>query len=229
MYLNQSLILNSRAAEMAKLQTPNNLRALQLAREGKGPRPANTVMGKKGQIEFTLPAADAVIYNEAAELAFRRSGAAYDASRAKIIEELTQLHSERAGKTTDPLAKTPQGIAAAAEIRQHLKSLPPGERAALVRAEIAAGNNRVASAVCDSESWLSGLDAATHSNLVAATHSQFSKEESEKISALNAVLKTVDDAAMLSLNGWTESIVPVLGLNDAASSALSALKNGESV
>jgi hypothetical protein len=227
-YRNQSLILNARAAEFAKLQTPNNLRALQLAREGKGPAPANVVM-RGAKMEFTLPAADGKLFNDAAELCFRRGGAIYDQSRAKIVEELTQLHSERAGKTTDPMAKTPAGIAAAAEIRAHLKSLPAGERAALVRAEIAAGNNRVAAAVAESECFLSGLDAVTHSTLVAATRDKFAPEESSKIEALNAVLKTVDDAAMLALNGYTAALVPVLGLNDSAAAAMTALKTGESV
>jgi len=62
---------------------------------------------------------------------------------------------------------------------------------------------------------------------VAATRSKFAPEESEKIESLSAVLKTVDDAAALALNAYTESLVPVLGLNESANSAMSALKTGE--
>jgi hypothetical protein len=224
-YRNQSLILNARAAEFNKLKSPANLKALALAREGKGPAPANVVM-KKGAMEFTLPPADARLFNDAAEQAFRRGASIYDQSRAKIVTELEQLTLERAGKTTDPKATSAAGIAAAAEIRSHLRSLPVADRAALVRAEIAAGNARVAAAVAESESFLSGFDPATHANLVAATRAQFAPEESAKIEALSAVLKNVDDAATVALNAYTESLVPVLGLNDSAAAAMSALNTG---
>jgi hypothetical protein len=225
LYRNQSLILNARDAEFSKLRTPNNLRALQLARDGKGKPPPNVVM-RGAKMEFTLPPADAKLFNDAAEQAFRRGASIYDQSRKKIVGELEQLHLERAGKTTDPNAKTPAGIAAAQEIRAHLKSLPVGERAALVRAEIAAGNNRVAAAVAESEPFLSGLDPATHANIVSATREKFAPEESTKIEALTAVLATVDDAATLALKAYGDSLVPVLGLNDAANAAMSALKTG---
>jgi hypothetical protein len=225
LYRNQSLILNAREAEFAKLRTPNNLRALQMAREGKGPAPANVVM-RGAKMEFTLPPSDAKLFNAAAEQAFRRGASIYDQSRAKIVTELEQLQLERAGKTTDPSAKTPQGIAAAQEIRAHLKSLPASERATLVRAEIKAGNARVAAAVAESECFLSGFDPATHANLVAATRDQFAPEESAKIESLSAVLKTVDDAATLALTAYTDALVPVLGLNESANSAMSALKTG---
>jgi len=135
LYRNQSLILNAREAEFAKLRTPNNLRALQMAREGKGPAPANVVM-RGAKMEFTLPPSDAKLFNVAAEQAFRRGASIYDQSRAKIMTELEQLQMERAGKTTDPNAKTPAGIAAAQEIRAHLKSLSPAERTTLVREQI---------------------------------------------------------------------------------------------
>jgi hypothetical protein len=224
-YRNQSLILNARDAEFAKLQSPNAQRALQLAREGKAKAPPNTIM-RGAKMEYTLPSADAKLFNDAAEQAFRRGASIYDQSRAKIVTELEQLILERAGKTTDPSAKTPAGIAAAAEIRAHLKSLPASERGALVREQIAAGNARVAAAVAESESFLSGFDPATHANLVAATRAKFAPEESAKIEALSAVLKNVDDAATVALNAYTDSLVPVLGLNDSAAAAMSALKTG---
>jgi hypothetical protein len=225
LYRNQRLILNARDAEFAKLRTPNNMRALQLAREGKGKPPANVVM-RGAKMEFTLPPSDAKIFNDAAEQAFRRGASVYDQSRKKIVTELEQLHFERSGRTTDPNAKTPAGIAAAQEIRAHLKSLPPGERAGLVREQIAAGNNRVAAAVAESEPFLSGLDPATHANLVSATHAKFAPEESSKIEALTAVLACVDDAATLALKAFGDALVPVLGLDNAANAAMSALKTG---
>jgi hypothetical protein len=62
--------------------------------------------------------------------------------------------------------------------------------------------------------------------LVSATRDKFAPEESAKIESLSAVLKTVDDAATLAFNAWTDAIVPVLGLNESANSAMSALKTG---
>src|SRR5712691_2059037 len=58
LYHNQSLILNAREAEFAKQRTPNNLRALQMARDGKAKAPPNTVM-IGGKISLTLPPSDA--------------------------------------------------------------------------------------------------------------------------------------------------------------------------
>jgi len=225
LYLNQSLILNARDAEFAKMQTPAALRALQLAREGKAKAPPNTIM-RGAKMAFTLPPADAKLFNEAAEQAFRRGASVYDQSRAKIVTELEQLHLERAGKTTDPAAKTPSGIAAAQEIRAHLKTLSPTERVTLVREQISQGNARVAAAVAESEPFLSGFDAATHANLVTATREKFAPEESAKIESLSAVLATVDNAATLALKAFTDSLVPVLGQSDSAAAAMTALKTG---
>ena len=71
-----------------------------------------------------------------------------------------------------------------------------------------------------------GLDPATHANLVAATHSKFAPEETTKIENLSAVLKTVDDAAAITVKAYGDALVPVVGRDAAANAALSALKTG---
>lgn len=226
LYRNQSLILNAREAEYAKQRTPANLAQLQKVREGKA-RPSNNMIMKGAKVELALPPTEAKVFNDAAEEAFRRGAAIYERSRATIVTELEQLHAERAGKTTDPNAKTPAGIAAAAEIRAHLKSLTNAERVTLAREQIKAGNARVASAVADSEPFLSGFDKATHQTLIEEVHSRFAPDESSKIESLVAVLKSVDDAASLAVKAYGESRVPVIGHSEAADAALNALKTGE--
>jgi hypothetical protein len=224
-YLTQSLILNAREAEYAKERTPANLAALQRARDGKQ-RPASNMIMKGGKIELALNPTSAKNFNETASLAFKRTAVNYDNARKKITAELDELLSERASLTTDPNAKTAAGIAAAAEIRAHLKSLANSERVALIREQISQGNARVASAVAESEPFLSGLDPKTHANLVAETHKKFAPEETTKIEAVSAVLKCVDDAASIAVKAYGDSLVPVVGLDAAADAALSALKTG---
>jgi hypothetical protein len=225
-YKTQSLILIAREAEYAKARTPGALKALQDARTGKIKAGGPNMIMKGGKIELALNPTSAKNFNETASLAFKRTAANYDNSRKKIAAELDELLSERASLTTDPNAKTPAGIAAAAEIRQHLKQLPSNERLALVREQIAAGNARVAAAVAESEPFLSGFDAKTHANLVSAVHERFAAEETTKIQAVQAVLKCVDDAASIAVKAYGDSLVPVVGLDAAADAALSALKTG---
>jgi hypothetical protein len=225
LYKNQSLILNAREAEFSKQRTPANLAHLQKVREGKArPGPNMVMIGAK--VELALPPSDAKIFNDAAELAFRRGAAIFDSSRKKIVTELETLHAERAGRASDPAANSPKGLAMAAELRAHLKGLPNAERVALIREQIAAGNARLADAVCSAESFLSGLDPKTHANLVAETHKQFAPEETTKIENLVAVLKSVDDACSIAVRAYGDALVPVVGLDAAANAALSALKTG---
>jgi hypothetical protein len=61
---------------------------------------------------------------------------------------------------------------------------------------------------------------------VSATREKFAPEESAKIEGLTAVLVSVDDAASLALKAYADALVPVLGTNDAANAAMSALKTG---
>jgi hypothetical protein len=226
LYENQGLTMQAKKEAMAAERTPSRLRDLQMVRDGKM-KPTNGMVLKGAQIELALRPAEAKALNEAIELGFRRTMAVQVRATKTITDELEMLHSERAARSTDPNSKTPQGISAAAEIRAHIKSLPVAERAELVREQIAAGNARVASAVADAEPFLSGLDSKTHANLVSRVHEKFSAEETTKIEALNAVLKTVADAGSLVLAGLKDNFEPVIGQDATASAALSALKSGE--
>jgi hypothetical protein len=225
LYKNASLAAVAKEEAYAAQRTPHNLRNLQLIREGKL-KPTNNVVMKGASIELALPPSDARALNEAMEFGFRRTMAVVERSTKQIVTELETLHSERAGKATDPQANSPKGLAIAAELRSHLKGLPNAERVALIREEIKNGNARLADAVCSAESFLSGLDPITHKTIVAETHTRFAPVESEKIDNLVAVLKSLTDAGSLAVKAFGDSLVPVVGADASASAALSALKTG---
>jgi hypothetical protein len=221
-YTSQDAILASRSAEYAKIATPQALKQLALAREGKARAPDGTVYGKDG-LQLGLPAKTAAAFNENATNRFMYSARLMDEARKTITNEITSLVTARALKTTSPAAKTPAGVAEAAELRSYLRTLPQNDRAALVRKQIAAGDLKMAEAVSSAQSFLSGIDDTTQEALRNEAYQVFAPEEASQIDALTGLVKALEDCGTMAVNGYSEALVRIPENDTEADKAAAAL------
>jgi hypothetical protein len=222
-YNNQGLILASRKAEQDRINTPQALRQLMLAREGKAKAPDGTFYGKNG-LELGLSAKVANEFNANATNRFFAGARLMDEARKHITQEIGSLLTARALKTTSPAAKTAAGIAEAAELRAYLRTLPVSERATLVRKQIAAGDLKMAEAVSSAQSFLSGIDDVTQETLRNEAYTVFAPEEASQIEALTGLVKALEDAGTMAVNGYSEALVRIPENDNEADKAAAALK-----
>jgi hypothetical protein len=227
MYKNASLLNAARKSQFEKVASPGNLKALTQVRAGKhvGPVPEFIVMGKAGP-ELTLPPAMARNFNQAAEESFRRTAFAATNALKNIETERQILITERAHKSSDPSGNTPKGISIAQETRNLVRSLPETERAKMVREAIKSGDAQLSAAICDTPHYLSGLKKAEHDNLVQEAWAQFAPFETEKLTSLDSVKATIEDAYQISMRTVNEARVAIVGADSRADAALSQLKTG---
>jgi hypothetical protein len=100
----------------------------------------------------------------AAKAAFDRTANAVDA-RLKSLETERMDIAKRLDATLTEPSKNAVGIAQASEIRTHLRSMEPAKVLVVAMDAMRAGDRMTAAAILTAPAYLSGLDAAKHSEL----------------------------------------------------------------
>lgn len=101
---------------------------------------------------------------DAAKAAFDKTARAVDGRLRSIGEEQADLAKRLDGVLSEP-TRSAAGIALATEARTYLRSLEPGKAMKVVMDAARAGDRVTAAAVLTAPPYLSGLDAARHSEL----------------------------------------------------------------
>jgi hypothetical protein len=225
MYKELSLITDARTSAFQQI-SPLVARQMQLAKEGRAKPPAESYVGPDGLLHLHLPSATARDFNSASELAFRRGASQLDAARTSAIKVRGELAEIVKYATTDATAKSASGIALAAEIRAHIKTLPAGERLHFARDQILAGNLSVACAVKDSPAFLSGIDAKAQAILVDEIEKKFASKERGELDSMDKLILSIEDAGNLAVAHLKKSLVPEPDLSKQATAAMSRLRTG---
>jgi hypothetical protein len=157
---------------------------------------------------------------EAMSRSFGRAGEVVDRQRKAIEASVADIEKSIAGKLVNPAADKVSVSQVASEIREHIKSMKPGERARFVQSAVMDGDLETVAAVLNASPFVSGFDRKAHAELriFAAEHFPTTKDEFSQLGAVRAVLAKVESAGGAFVSKYADLQPPQLrsGKNEAA-------------
>lgn len=169
---------------------------------------------------------DAEKFIAAAEKAFARVSPAVDRRVAELKGYRDTFAARVATALDHPARKTPEGLALAAEVRSHIKTMKkPDERLTFIAAAIEQGDVATVAAVLHAQPFLSGLEPAAHATLRARTAAKFAPVDNAQLEATDAALAHVTASGSALVKRFGE----ILDLRNlpAAQAAKSIMALGE--
>ncbi|MGY3693371.1 hypothetical protein ACVIGA_003451 [Bradyrhizobium sp. USDA 3240] len=131
---------------------------------------------------------------EAAQQAWARIGPSID-RRMKELKGLHQtLESRVAAAIDNPSRKTSEGLALAAEVRAHVKSMSDGDRLTFCMSAVDAGDKATVAAILHAQPFLSGLSPAAQDALRKRAAAQFAPVDSAQYDATSQAISRVMQA-----------------------------------
>lgn len=135
---------------------------------------------------------DAEEFIAAAEQAYNRVAPAIDRRLKELDGYRATLEQRVAAALDHPARKTPEGLALAAEVRAHIKSVKrPDERTRFVAQAIEAGDIPTVAAVLHAQPFLSGLEPATYASLREHAAAKFATQDHAQLAATDAAIRHV--------------------------------------
>jgi len=149
---------------------------------------------------------------DAMSSAFNRAAEVTDRQRKAIEASVTDIEKSIAAKLVNPAADKVSVSQVASEIREHIKSMKPGERARFVQSAVMDGDLETVAAVLNASPFVSGFDRKQHAELrhFARVFLPTTKVEFEQLGAVKTVLSKVEGAGGAFVSKYAELLPPEL-------------------
>lgn len=147
---------------------------------------------------------DREAFFEAAEKAFTRIVPQVD-RRLRELDGIKEALSKRVATAIDEAARrTPEALALAREVRNHVKGLSNKARITFVVGAIEANDKATLGAVLHAQPFLSGLDNTAHGTLRERAAAKFAPVDLAQLAATTAAIEQVANAVSLLLERYTK-------------------------
>ncbi|MDO8878388.1 MAG: hypothetical protein Q8M24_08395 [Pseudolabrys sp.] len=157
---------------------------------------------------------------EAMSRSFGRAGEVVDRQRKAIEASVADIEKSIAAKLVNPNADKTSVSQVASEIREHVKSMKPGDRTDFFHRAVMDGDLETVAAILDASPFVSGFDRKQHAELriFAAQYFPATKGEFEQLGAVRAVLSKVESAGGAFVSKYADLQPPQLksGKGEAA-------------
>ncbi len=180
--------MNDAERDLQAIVAPARRRQHPAAKNGRTDFSDNVRM-KNGKPTRVVDAEDFIV---AAEKAFDRVAPTIDRRVTELKGYRDTLATRVATSLDHPARKTPEGLALAAEVRTHIKTMKkPDERTKFVVQAINQGDLPTVAAVLHAQPFLSGLEPATHEMLRTRAAAKFAPVDSAQLAATEAAIDHV--------------------------------------
>jgi len=162
----------------------------------------------------------------AAQTAFDRAAERFDRSLKDVQAARERLTKAVDAATVDESGSTPVGVAVAAEVRAHVRSLPGPERMAFVLDAVKSDDRRTYAAVATAPAYLSGLDKKTLTALRDAAARRWAPRDAEQLDAVSKARERLVAASQLFVARYQEVIGGEVSAEADARRAIEQLAKG---
>jgi hypothetical protein len=147
---------------------------------------------------------DRKAFVKAAEKAFTRIVPQVD-RRVRELDGIKETLSKRVATAIDePARRTPEGLALAREVRNHVKGLSDKARITFVVRAIESNDKATLGAVLHAQPFLSGLDKTAHGTLRERAAAKFAPVDLAQLAATTAAIEQVTNAVSLLLERYAK-------------------------